>query len=552
LNHVAPGADPPGHSKEARMYKTSTRSRRWATLAGIGVVAGIGVAAAPAGAADIQLIGIGEMPGTASDGLELQPPLLQDGTTPHDRAGAWGSGITYTGVGSTYLASPDRGPADGTTSYIDRVYLLNIALAPGTAAPVTVSLLRATTLTNENGELLTGSAAAFDATNSPASRRLDAEAIRLTGDGNFLLSDEYGPFLYEFSPTGERVRSLGVPPKFLIAAPKPEAVAELPPTNLTGRQGNRGMEGLAISPDGSKLYGLMQNALIQDGALDAANKRIGLNVRLVELDRASGNATRELVYPLDTKGNGLNEIVAINDHEFLVIERDGDAGDAAKRKLIYKIDITGATDVSGVASLPTGTPIPGVVPVSKSLFIDLLDPAWGLKGPGFPEKIEGLAFGPRLPDGRLTLLVTSDNDFFPAVSTKVYVFALGAAVLPSFEPQILQPRIDVHPQSRQNLLRPGAPGLVPVAIHGSDLLPSEAFDVRSLRLGGAKVVTLGHRQRPVCARFDENDDGHDDLICVFDQSQIVVPPKQGVIELRGATTSGNPLRAQDRVKVLRD
>ncbi|MCQ8780484.1 esterase-like activity of phytase family protein, partial [Escherichia coli] len=78
------------------------------------------------------------------------------------------------------------------------------------------------------------------------------------------------------------------------------------------RQANRGMEGLAISPDGSKLYGLMQNALIQDGALSPTNARVSTNSRLVEITLATG-ALREFYYQLDGVGYGLNEIVAIND-----------------------------------------------------------------------------------------------------------------------------------------------------------------------------------------------------------------------------------------------
>jgi hypothetical protein len=299
------------------------------------------------------------------------------------------------------------------------------------------------------------------------------------------------------------------------------------------------------------LYGLMQNALIQDGALDAANKRIGLGARLLEIDRASG-ATRELLYPLDTKGNGLNEIVAINDHEFLVIERDGDAGDLAKRKLIYKVDITGATDISGIAGLPTSGVVPGVVPVSKRLFIDLLDPAFGLKGPNFPEKIEGLAFGPPLADGRLTLLVTSDNDFSSTAPTRVFAFAIGAPALPAFAPQVLRPHIDVLPHVRHKAIRPGAPGLVPVAVHGSPLLPSRAFDIASLRLGGARVMSIGPKKVAACARFDENDDGDEDLVCVFDQREMVIPEGSSTVELAGVTSTGAPLRGSDRARIVRD
>src|SRR5262245_19914440 len=363
-----------------------------------------------ASAAAIELIGVGTVSGGASDGLSLIPPVLEDGT-PHDRMGGFGSAISYTGIGHRYIATPDRGPADGTTSYRDRYYLLDIAVTPGAPTPVTVSLVSAVPLSNEDGQGFTGSSAAFDATNSPASLRFDPEGIRMSPAGTFFVSDEYGPFVYEFNAAGRRLRSLPVPAKFLIDHPRAVGADELPPTNTKGRQSNRGMEGLAISPDGSKLYGMMQNALVQDGALNAANQRRGFHNRILEIDLATG-ATREFVYVLTERSNGVNEILAINDHEFLVIERDGNGGNDAAFKKLFKIDITGATDVSGVPSLPQTAPLPpGVVPVNKTLFLDLLDPAFGLKGPTFPEKIEGLAFGADLPDGRHLLLVSHDNDF---------------------------------------------------------------------------------------------------------------------------------------------
>src|SRR5262249_48908734 len=58
------------------------------------------------------------------------------------------------------------------------------------------------------------------------------------------------------------------------------------------------------------------------------------------------------------------------------------------------------------------------------LFIDLLDPAFGLVGATFPEKIEGLAFGPDLQGGRHVLVVTNDNDFVPTQPNRFLVFAI--------------------------------------------------------------------------------------------------------------------------------
>lgn len=166
------------------------------------------------------------------------------------------------------------------------------------------------------------------------------------------------------------------------------------------------MEGLAISPDGSTLFGIMQNALIQDHGLNpGTTDRVGLNNRILKIDFTTGE-THEYVYVLEAinRGQGVCEILAINDHEFLVVERDNRSNlqsppQAPTRKKIYKIDLTDATDVSGINSLPAAALPVGIVPVTKTLFIDLLAPEFNLI-PTIAEKIEGLAWGPDLEDGR--------------------------------------------------------------------------------------------------------------------------------------------------------
>jgi hypothetical protein len=202
------------------------------------------------------------------------------------------------------------------------------------------------------------------------------------------------------------------------------------------------MEGLAISPDGRTLFGIMQNALLQDNGLTPmTTDRLGLNNRILKIDLSTGE-THEYVYVLDAinRGQGVCEILAVNDHEFLVVERDNRSNlqsppQAPTRKKIYKIDLTGATDVSNVASLPAGALPAGVTPVGKTLFIDLLDPAFDL-APTIAEKIEGLAWGPDLEDGRRLLYVVSDNDLNPNLATQIYAFAIDPSLL-DYEKQFL-------------------------------------------------------------------------------------------------------------------
>jgi hypothetical protein len=414
-------------------------------------------ASAPPG---IALIGTGFIPGTGVDASGLWGTICSASTpancVPQAIYGGFGSDLTYTGHDDVFIAAPDRGPFDGQTDvpYLDRVNFLHITLDTTKAANnITVRLLDTRLLKNEFGQNFLGSAGAFDLQHPIATLRLDPEGIRVSPSGTFYVSDEYGPSVFEFNRQGHLLRRFDVPAKFLIAQPSSNPLEEFQAPNISGRQANRGMEGLAITPDGAFLVGIMQNALIQDTGLDlttpALDDRLGRNNRILKINVETG-ATEEYVYTLDAinRGQGVSEILAINDHQFLVLERDnrsqlkpGDPQDPT-RKTIYKIDLDGATDVSGRPTLPeTGAQLatlaPPVVAVSKSLFLNLLDADFGLLKT-IAEKIEGIAWGPDLPDGRHVLYVISDNDLDPTLATQIYAFAVdGVAANLDFVPQFL-------------------------------------------------------------------------------------------------------------------
>lgn len=394
----------------------------------------------PASAASITFIGTGQVPGDALDYSGLTGNIMGGaGTIPHNLLGAFGSGISYTGSNDLYVAVNDRGYSDGITSpsYLNRFQFLTIKV-DATAKTVTPTLVDTRLMVTETGQNLVGQTAAFDVNSPAAGLRFDPESVRLGRDGTFFVSDEYGPYIYQFDQTGRRIRSIPIPPYYQIANPSADGVAEIA-NNTVGRQSNRGMEGLAISPDGTTLFGLMQNALIQDGALNAGLSRRGVNTRILKIDIASGS-TQEYVYQLSNGAdNGLNDILAINDHEFLAIERDGRAGAAAVTKKIYRVDITGASDVSTRGTIASnGLPQTGNVgftPVKKTEFINLLNPDYGLAGASFPEKVEGLAWGPDLDDGSHLLLVSTDNDLISANPTRIFAFAVSADTFTLFQKQ---------------------------------------------------------------------------------------------------------------------
>jgi hypothetical protein len=397
--------------------------------------------------AGVVLLGDGLVPGNATDFSGLTGNYAGNPAFPKDRLGAYGSAIAYTGHDNLYVMANDRGYADGTVDYNDRIqyFQIGVQVDPGNPNHAVVSpvLVDTKLLTNASGVNFTGFSGAFNPATYPAGAlRLDAEGIRVGHNGELYISDEYGPYIYQFDQNGHQTGTIELPSKYSITNPSASADSELQNNNI-GRQTNRGMEGLAISPDGRYLFGMMQNALLQDHALNGSFARVGLNNRIIRVDLQTGK-TEEYVYQIQTAGvgTGTNEIVAINDHEFLVIERDNRTTTNAT-KSIYKIDINGATDVSNTGTdpsngLPQGALPSGVMAVQKSLFLDIRS---ALNGAGLPipEKIEGLSFGPDLADGRHLLFVTTDNDLGATNPSNIYAFAITPDALPGYVPQSFIP-----------------------------------------------------------------------------------------------------------------
>lgn len=374
--------------------------------------------------AEIELIGVGTIPGTATD-RSGRTAKLSNGV-PRNRLGGI-SALESTGDGRRYLALSDRGPADGGVDWHCRFHTLAIDIRPNRSPAVVVELLSTTMLTDSAGRPFTGRATAFSPTPQVA-ERLDPEGIRISSAGHIWISDEYGPQLIEFSRAGRKIRSIAAPKRWQIDHPAASKNTENN-ANRSGRQANRGMEGLAISRNGRVLIGLMQSPLLQDSVRKPNGKPTGTNCRLVRISRRTGER-KEFLYVLDNADNKLNEILAVDAHRFLVIERDGEPGNKARFKKIVQINTDTATDIQTIPQLPAFRVPAGVVPVAKKMFIDLLDRRFALRGSEMPEKVEGLTFGPALPDGRRTLLIASDNDFKADEPTRIFVFAFGASDLP--------------------------------------------------------------------------------------------------------------------------
>ncbi|WP_236622183.1 esterase-like activity of phytase family protein [Novipirellula maiorica] len=364
----------------------------------------------------IELVGKVAIDGNRSDASGDAKPL-EDGS-PSDQFGGL-SGIEYSGTGNRFLLLADRGAGDGQVNYHCRYHEADLILDQSTGK-IAFELKTTRMLSTPTGEPLVGSNEAHEkclnsATPHPTWTAFDPESVRLLPDSSLLISDEYGPHIVVVDQSGRISNEFTVPDKFRLRAADDGIFTK-------GVYSNRGLEGIAVTPSGSRMIALPQSPLIQDAVIENGYC-IGLNCRCVVFD-GNHNCIREIVYQLDNLASGTSEILAVDEDRFLVLERDSKAGREAKTKKIFLIDTRDASDVTQIESLPKTELPSSVTPARKSLFIDLLDPQFGVGGEHAHEKPEGLCWGPGLVDGRRTLWVCCDNDFEKSIQTEIYCFAI--------------------------------------------------------------------------------------------------------------------------------
>lgn len=306
----------------------------------------------------------------------------------------------------------DRGPGGGTLPYETRVQRFTLDVAANGAisnfqVTKTIKFMR-------DGAPLDGLA---PKPSGVLGNAFDPEGFVVNPrNGNLLVSDEYGPSLYEFDRNGQLVRQYTVPTNLVPKVGATVNYNAAPPTLTSGREPNRGFEGLAISPDGKYAYAVLQNGAVQDGW--SASSR-GRYTRIVKFDTATGQAVGQYAYKLESagQGRGISALVALGNDRFMILERNNrgigvGATLANPDKNVFMIDLNGATDVSGIDLPATGDLPSGFTAVAKGAkVIDLDADTLAALGGKSPEKWEGLAVGPQLADGSFLVLAGTDNDY---------------------------------------------------------------------------------------------------------------------------------------------
>ncbi|WP_228039598.1 5'/3'-nucleotidase SurE [Dolichospermum sp. LEGE 00240] len=319
----------------------------------------------------------------------------------------------------------------------------------------------------------------------------DVEGIVIAPNGDYWLVDEYRPAIYNFDVNGKLLNRYI--PQGTATALEPDAAAgtfgtEVLPAVYGQRRNNRGFEAVAL--EGSKLYAFIQSPIDNPDNANDTTSRNSRNLRILEFDIISKQVTGEYLYLLDNitaagnaKTDKIGDAVSLGNGKFAVVERD-DLGTNASNKLIYQINLAGATNINNSANftLPAGKTIEQltpaelttakITPVSKSLIANAAQ--LGYTG---VEKLEGLALV--APN---TLALINDNDF--NVSGNTPTEKLGILELPY---NLTTPQ----PKPSLNIL----------------LVNDDGYQAKGINVLYDKLVAAGHKVTLVAPKTQQSGQG---------------------------------------------
>jgi hypothetical protein len=240
-----------------------------------------------------------------------------------------------------------------------------------------------------------------------AASSLDPEGLALTKDRELIFTSEgianslVDPFVRRYALDGNYLGDLPVPADFSPNAERTRGVRQ-----------NLGFESAGVAPNGRFLFTATENALVQDGP--AATRAGGSPARILRYQLQSGRLDRQWTYMTDAVAeppnppsafsvNGVVELLPLNNRFLFAMERSFSVGapDTGNTIRIYKVSLPGR---GGTAS--------------KELVLDL-------DVLGIPlDNVEGMTFGPRLPDGRRSVVLVSDDNFAASQFTQFLLFAI--------------------------------------------------------------------------------------------------------------------------------
>lgn len=321
------------------------------------------------------------------------------------------SGIDYDPKTKTYyIISDERSATSPARFYTAKIDIQNNKFAG-------VNFTSVHTLKQAGGNT-------FPSIKEDAVRAADPESIRYNPLKNTLVWSSEGdkavrngvsvmqdPFVYEMDVKGNFLDSFLIPSHMRMKAGE------------GGPRTNGVFEGLAFDKNLKALYVSLEEPLFDDGPRADVDVP-GAPVRITKYNTATRKPVAQYAYLLDAvarkplladafRVNGVPEILWYDENKLLVMERSFTMGILSSTIKIYLADYSGATNVLYVASL---TDKVAYKPMSKRLLLnsDSLNQ--------FTDNMEGMTFGPRLPNGNRSLILIADNNFQKIQKSQLFLF----------------------------------------------------------------------------------------------------------------------------------
>lgn len=242
----------------------------------------------------------------------------------------------------------------------------------------------------------------------------DGEHFWVGSEGSYHKGLRIEPFIRSFDLTGKSLNEFELNRTRYI----PEATGIM----TRGIRVNSAFESLSISPNSKRIFLATETALQQDAPENYHPHNI---IRLAEYDLKSQSLLKEYPILLDhiqvdaaggylTAENGLSDILALSEHELLLLERAWLSAIKKQFIRIYYVNLKSQDlDVKNISSLKEIKQT-----LSKTLVLDFS--SLGLK----LDNMEILCFGPTV-NGKATLIVASDNNFSRHQTNLFYLFELS-------------------------------------------------------------------------------------------------------------------------------
>jgi hypothetical protein len=259
----------------------------------------------------------------------------------------------------------------------------------------------------------------FPNTKTNAHQTPDPEALRLfehdkiiwTSEGERLIRNRdtvlRDPFVYVADRTGRFLDSFHLPSLYKMYATQ------------NGLRRNGVFEGASFNPSQTKLFVNIEEPLYEDGPQAATKDSTGV-IRIIQFNTKTKKAEKEYAYVVDPvayaptpssafKINGVPDILALNDHELIVVERSFSTGRTPCTIKVYLVDLKNAEAIQQKN-------IVDVKKLSKTLLLNMDD--LGI----YTDNIEGICLGPKLSNGNQSLIFISDDNFSKSQKTQILLF----------------------------------------------------------------------------------------------------------------------------------